>query len=152
MVSFEPLDVQDRECVLRVPGGLEMHRHERVDSPFMTFCVIGCHFILRLGRCDTANGHIMCSEKVEELPFVLLELFRQDPSDPVAGVKLFQALTTCNCHYLLCSFNRCLTNLIHLRASHLRRASPMPQSSWTSTWSATKNGYKSVERKAFIIV
>ncbi|CAL1155288.1 unnamed protein product [Cladocopium goreaui] len=50
LVSFEPLDIQDKECALRV-----------------------------LGRCDTANGHIMNSEKVE------------DPSDPVAGVRLFQA-------------------------------------------------------------
>ncbi|CAK9039701.1 unnamed protein product [Durusdinium trenchii] len=50
LVSFEPLDIQDKECALRV-----------------------------LGRCDTANGHIMNSEKVE------------DPSDPVSGVRLFQA-------------------------------------------------------------
>ncbi|CAJ1388307.1 unnamed protein product [Effrenium voratum] len=50
LVSFEPLDIQDKECALRV-----------------------------LGRCDTANGHIMNAEKVE------------DPSDPVAGVRLFQA-------------------------------------------------------------
>ena len=86
MVSFEPLDVQDRECVLRVPG---TSRTKLFGSS------------LRLGRCDTANGHVMCSEKVEELlPRAFIETPRdssrlvdshQDPSDPVAGVKLFQA-------------------------------------------------------------
>ncbi|CAE7368142.1 GPN2, partial [Symbiodinium sp. KB8] len=50
LVSFEPLDIEDKECALRV-----------------------------LGRCDTANGHVMNAEKVE------------DPSDPVAGIRLFQA-------------------------------------------------------------
>ncbi|CAE8604350.1 unnamed protein product [Polarella glacialis] len=49
LVSFEPLDIQDKECAMRV-----------------------------LGRCDTANGHIMNAEKI------------QDPSDPVSGVRLFQ--------------------------------------------------------------
>merc|ERR1740121_2056590 len=48
LVSFEPLDIQDKECALRV-----------------------------LGRCDTANGHVMNAEKIE------------DPSDPVAGLRLF---------------------------------------------------------------
>ncbi|CAE7252749.1 GPN2, partial [Symbiodinium sp. CCMP2592] len=36
LVSFEPLDIEDKECALRV-----------------------------LGRCDTANGHVMNAEKVE---------------------------------------------------------------------------------------
>lgn len=49
LVSFEPLDIQDKECALRV-----------------------------LARCDTANGHIMNSEKIS------------DPSDPVSGLRLFQ--------------------------------------------------------------
>merc|ERR1712050_86112 len=48
LVGFEPLDIQDKECALRV-----------------------------LGRCDTANGHMMNAEKIE------------DPSDPVAGVRVF---------------------------------------------------------------
>eukprot|EP00927_Polykrikos_kofoidii_P066055 TRINITY_DN61717_c0_g1_i1.p1 TRINITY_DN61717_c0_g1~~TRINITY_DN61717_c0_g1_i1.p1 ORF type:complete len:324 (-),score=60.67 TRINITY_DN61717_c0_g1_i1:125-1096(-) len=48
LVSFELLDIQDSECALRV-----------------------------LARCDTANGHIMHAEKVD------------DPSDPVSGLKLF---------------------------------------------------------------
>lgn len=50
LVSFEPLDIQDKECALRV-----------------------------LGRCDTANGHIMNAEKIE------------DPSDPISALRLFQA-------------------------------------------------------------
>lgn len=49
LVCFEPLDIQDKECALRV-----------------------------LARCDTANGHIMNAEKIH------------DPSDPVAGLRLFQ--------------------------------------------------------------
>mmetsp|Transcript_46113 Transcript_46113/g.128223 ORF Transcript_46113/g.128223 Transcript_46113/m.128223 type:complete len:324 (-) Transcript_46113:109-1080(-) len=49
LVSFEPLDIQDKECALRV-----------------------------LSRCDTANGHIMNAEKVN------------DPSDPVSGLRLFE--------------------------------------------------------------
>mmetsp|Transcript_80736 Transcript_80736/g.250602 ORF Transcript_80736/g.250602 Transcript_80736/m.250602 type:complete len:319 (-) Transcript_80736:52-1008(-) len=49
LVSFEPLDIQDKECAMRV-----------------------------LSRCDTANGHVMNAEKIE------------DPSDPVAGIRLFQ--------------------------------------------------------------
>lgn len=49
LVNFEPLDIQDKECALRV-----------------------------LARCDTANGHIMNAEKIH------------DPSDPVAGLRLFQ--------------------------------------------------------------
>merc|ERR1719190_361744 len=49
LVNFEPLDIQDKECALRV-----------------------------LSRCDTANGHVMNAEKIE------------DPSDPVSGVRLFQ--------------------------------------------------------------
>mmetsp|Transcript_7191 Transcript_7191/g.22337 ORF Transcript_7191/g.22337 Transcript_7191/m.22337 type:complete len:317 (+) Transcript_7191:3-953(+) len=48
LVSFEPLDIQDKECALRV-----------------------------LARCDTANGHVMNAEKIE------------DPSDPVSGIRLF---------------------------------------------------------------
>lgn len=48
LVNFEPLDIQDKECALRV-----------------------------LSRCDTANGHVMNSEKIE------------DPSDPVSGLRLF---------------------------------------------------------------
>lgn len=50
LVGFEPLDIQDKECALRV-----------------------------LARCDTANGHIMNAEKIE------------DPSDPISGINLFQA-------------------------------------------------------------
>jgi len=50
LVSFEPLDIQDKDCALRV-----------------------------LSRCDTANGHVMNAEKIE------------DPSDPVSGIRLFQA-------------------------------------------------------------
>jgi len=49
LVTFEPLDIQDKECAMRV-----------------------------LSRCDTANGHIMNAEKIN------------DPSDPVSGVRLFQ--------------------------------------------------------------
>merc|ERR1719379_1492343 len=48
LVRFEPLDIQDKECALKV-----------------------------LARCDTANGHVMGAEKVH------------DPSDPVAGINLF---------------------------------------------------------------
>mmetsp|Transcript_18097 Transcript_18097/g.37702 ORF Transcript_18097/g.37702 Transcript_18097/m.37702 type:complete len:242 (-) Transcript_18097:5-730(-) len=48
LVSFEPLDIQDKECAMRV-----------------------------LSRCDTANGHVMNAEKIE------------DPSDPVSGLRLF---------------------------------------------------------------
>lgn len=48
LVSFEPLDIQDKELTMRV-----------------------------LGRCDTANGHIMNAEKIH------------DPSDPESGLKLF---------------------------------------------------------------
>lgn len=49
LVKFEPLDIQDKECAMRV-----------------------------LARCDTANGHIMNAEKVD------------DPSDPVSGLRLFE--------------------------------------------------------------
>merc|ERR1712039_854966 len=48
LVNFEPLDIQDKECAMRV-----------------------------LARCDTANGHVMHAEKIE------------DPSDPVSGLRLF---------------------------------------------------------------
>merc|ERR1712072_1497142 len=48
LVAFEPLDIQDKECALRV-----------------------------LGLCDTANGHVMNAEKIE------------DPSDPVSGIRMF---------------------------------------------------------------
>uniref|UniRef100_A0A7S1RKH8 GPN-loop GTPase 2 n=1 Tax=Alexandrium catenella TaxID=2925 RepID=A0A7S1RKH8_ALECA len=48
LVNFEPLDIQDKECTMRV-----------------------------LARCDTASGHIMHAEKIE------------DPSDPMSGLKLF---------------------------------------------------------------
>jgi len=50
LVHFEPLDIQDKECALRV-----------------------------LSCCDFANGHVVNAEKI------------QDPSDPIAGVRLFQS-------------------------------------------------------------
>jgi len=49
LVHFEPLDIQDQECAMRV-----------------------------LSRCDSANGHIMNAEKIN------------DPSDPVSGLRLFE--------------------------------------------------------------
>lgn len=54
LVNFEPLDIQDKECAMRV-----------------------------LARCDTANGHIMHSERIE------------DPSDPVAGLGMFHTGLEC---------------------------------------------------------
>jgi len=56
LVNFEPLDIQDKECAMRV-----------------------------LSRCDTANGHIMNAEKVD------------DPSDPVSGLRLF-GVGISDCH------------------------------------------------------
>eukprot|EP00811_Abedinium_folium_P001665 NODE_11527_length_1281_cov_3.122184.p1 GENE.NODE_11527_length_1281_cov_3.122184~~NODE_11527_length_1281_cov_3.122184.p1 ORF type:complete len:321 (-),score=121.73 NODE_11527_length_1281_cov_3.122184:206-1168(-) len=50
LVSFEPLDIQDKEHALRV-----------------------------LARCDAANGHVMHAEKIH------------DPSDPLAGLRIFEA-------------------------------------------------------------
>lgn len=49
LVGFEPLDIQDKECAMRV-----------------------------LSRCDTANGHMMSAEKID------------DPSDPISGTQIFK--------------------------------------------------------------